>query len=139
MKAVRERRACPRFPIEQSVRYKQISADAVLEGVGMTLNMSRDGILFTTEQALSPDTHAIVEVSWPVLLEGRTPLKLVVRGCTVWCDEAKAAIRIQHHEFHTKATQGLSQFATSNHQPKKPIVQAVEAKQEWPEKRRRGR
>lgn len=139
MEVILERRARPRFPIKRDVRYKQFRGRTGLEGEGKTLNMSSKGILFTTEQRLFPGRPAALEVSWPVLLEGRIPLKLVVRGRTVWCDEAKAAIKIQHHQFHTQASMGRSQFAISNHPPKKPMVKDVEANQEWPERRRRGR
>ena len=137
--AIRERRTCPRFPIEQEVRYKQLSAQAVLAGVGKTLNMSSKGILFTTEQRLSTGAPVILEVSWPVLLDGRIALKLVVRGRTVWCDEAKGAIEFRSYQFRTQGTEGLNHFAASNHTPEKPIVKVLEANQEWSGRRRGGR
>jgi hypothetical protein len=41
-------------------------------------------------------------------LNNKTPLKLVARGRVVRLDGRKAAIEIQHYEFRTAGTLGLT-------------------------------
>ncbi|MBI4873649.1 MAG: PilZ domain-containing protein [Acidobacteria bacterium] len=103
-----ERRSSDRFPIEREVRYRILSKrDAVETGLGRTVNMSSSGVLFTTEQALSPGRRLEVAVSWPAQLDAKCPLKLVARGKVVRCPEGQAAIEIQQYEFRTAGANSL--------------------------------
>jgi hypothetical protein len=101
-----ERRVADRFPIEREVRYKVIDKRKEKEGgSGKTINMSSNGVLFTTERSLIPGRRVEVAISWPAQLNGSVPLKLVARGRIVRCVEGKAAIAIQQYEFRTQSTQ----------------------------------
>ena len=105
VKAEREkndRRASDRFPIEREVRYKVLNrknADEV--GFGKTINMSSNGVLFTTDQYLLPGRRLELAISWPAQLNSTVALKLVARGRVVRCEEGKAAIEIHQYEFRT--------------------------------------
>jgi hypothetical protein len=104
-----DRRGADRFPIEREVRYKVISRKSSSEGesgVGMTVNMSSNGVLFTTDRFLLPGRRLEVSISWPAQLNSKVALKLVARGRVVRSEEGRAAIEIHQYEFRTQATSG---------------------------------
>jgi len=104
-----DRRAADRFPIEREVRYKVLSRKSSAEGesgVGMTINMSSNGVLFTTDRYLLPGRRLEVSISWPAQLNSTVALKLVARGRVVRSEEGRAAIEIHQYEFRTQATPG---------------------------------
>lgn len=97
-----DRRGADRFPIEREVRYKVLSKKSADEaGVGRTINMSSNGILFSSEHVLLPGRRLELSVSWPAQLNNQTPLKLVARGRVTRFDGGIAAIEIQQYEFRT--------------------------------------
>jgi hypothetical protein len=66
------------------------------------VDMSRNGILFTTEGPLAPGRVLEISVNWPVSLDGGCPLKLVATGRVVRATGALAAIRIERYQFRTR-------------------------------------
>jgi len=99
-----DRRQADRFPIEREVRYKVLNrknADEI--GFGKTINMSSNGVLFTTEQYLLPGRRLELSISWPAQLNSTVALKLVARGRVVRFVEGQAAIEIKQYEFRTHA------------------------------------
>ena len=102
-----DRRGADRFPIEREVRFKVLSRKSEDEiGFGKTINMSSNGVLFTTPERLLPGRRLEVSISWPAQLNSRVALKLVARGRVVRCEDGKAAIEIHQYEFRTQAAQG---------------------------------
>jgi hypothetical protein len=102
-----ERRAADRFPIEREVRYKILNRKTGDEmGVGKTINMSSNGVLFSTEQYLVPGKRLELSISWPAQLDSRVALKLVARGRVVRAEEKRCAIEIHQYEFRTQAAPG---------------------------------
>lgn len=100
-----ERRGADRFPIEREVRYKVISKKNGDEsGVGSTINISSNGVLFTTEKLLIPGRRLEVSINWPAQLNNKCALKLVARGRVVRFEQGKAAMEIQQYEFRTSGT-----------------------------------
>jgi c-di-GMP-binding flagellar brake protein YcgR len=102
-----DRRLAVRFPIEQEVRYKVIKGNTIEVGSGRSLNISSNGILFTTERTLAPQEQVEVAVNWPAQLNHKLPLKLVTRGYVVRSDEHWAAIEIERYEFRTQGAHGM--------------------------------
>lgn len=99
-----DRRTSDRFAIEREVRYKILNKKTGEEaGIGKTVNMSSNGVLFTTDQLLLPGRRVEVSISWPAQLNNRCALRLVARGRVVRFEEGKAAIEIQQYEFKTQA------------------------------------
>lgn len=97
-----DRRCADRFPIEREVRYRVLSKrNAEEAGIGQTINMSSNGVLFTTEHVLLPGRRLELAISWPAQLNNETPLKLVARGRVIRFDRGQAAIEIQQYEFRT--------------------------------------
>jgi PilZ domain len=104
-----DRRGADRFPIEREVRYKILNRKSVDEvGFGKTINMSSNGVLFSTEQHLLPGKRLEISISWPAQLDSKVSLKLVARGRVVRSEEGRAAIEIHQYEFRTQATQGTT-------------------------------
>ena len=104
-----DRRGADRFPIEREVRYKVLNKKNADEaGSGRTVNLSSNGVLFTTEHMLLPGKRMELAISWPAQLNNKTPLKLVARGRVVRYDEGRAAMEIQQYEFRTSAAQSLT-------------------------------
>lgn len=97
-----DRRGADRFPIEREVRYKVLTKKTGMEsGVGQTVNLSSNGVLFTSDQVLLPGRRLELAISWPAQLNNQTPLKLVARGRVIRFDRGKAALEIQQYEFRT--------------------------------------
>jgi hypothetical protein len=104
-----DRRAADRFPIEREVRFKVLNrknADEV--GFGKTINMSSNGVLFTTDQYLLPGRRLELSISWPAQLNSTVALKLVARGRVVRCEDNKAAIEIHQYEFRTASQSSIT-------------------------------
>ena len=102
-----DRRGADRFPIEREVRFKVLNRKNAEEvGSGKTINMSSNGVLFTTDQYLIPGRRLEIAISWPAQLNSKVALKLVARGRVVRCDEGRAAIEIHQYEFRTQSTPG---------------------------------
>lgn len=102
-----ERRGADRFPIERDVRFKILNrknADEV--GSGKTINMSSNGVLFSTDLHLLPGKRLELSISWPAQLDSKISLKLVARGRVVRAEEGKAAIEIHQYEFRTQGAPG---------------------------------
>ena len=81
-----DRRSADRFPIEREVRYRVLSRKSSTDGesgVGITVNMSSNGVLFTTDRYLLPGRRLEVSISWPAQLNSKIALKLVARGRVV--------------------------------------------------------
>jgi hypothetical protein len=98
-----DRRAADRFPIEREVRYKVLSRkDNAAMGHGKTVNMSSNGVLFTTDEFLVPGKRLELSISWPAQLNSKVSLRLVARGRVVRCEQGMAAIEIQQYEFRTQ-------------------------------------
>jgi hypothetical protein len=103
-----DRRGADRFPIEREVRYRVLTRKTSVEGesgVGVTVNMSSNGVLFTTDRYLLPGRRLEVSISWPAQLNSKIALKLVARGRVVRSEEGRAAIEIHQYEFRTQANQ----------------------------------
>jgi hypothetical protein len=97
------------MPIMREVRYRVLGGKIRIKeaGSGKTLNMSSRGVLFTTESTLVEGEIVELAVSWPALLNGVLPLKLVAQGRVVRIEAQCAAIAIEKYEFKTCGSSGL--------------------------------
>jgi len=102
-RAPADRRSSSRFPIMQEIRYRLLDRVAgKLDGNGMTVDMSRNGVLFTTDDELTPGRVLEISVNWPVALDGVCPLKFVATGRVVRASGTLAAVRIERYQFKTR-------------------------------------
>lgn len=91
--------------MERQVRYQVLGKRGIEEtGEGKTVNLSSCGVLFTCGHDLQRGRRVRLCISWPVRLNDKCALKLMVRGRVVRSEESRAAIEIQQHEFRTQPT-----------------------------------
>ena len=107
-----DRRRKKRYPMNLQVEYKIVKNYLVVgNGTGTTIDMSSSGIAFQTDQPLKVGSYLEVSASWPVLLDGSCPLKLVVFGKVVRSDGQITAIAADRHEFRTRKAGTLQAHA----------------------------
>jgi len=98
-----DRRSSGRFPITEEIRYRVLDrVSGKQDGTGRTVDMSRNGVLFTTEENLPPGRLLELSVNWPVALDGTCPLKLVATGRVVRSIGSMAAMTIERYQFKTR-------------------------------------
>jgi hypothetical protein len=104
-----DRRANDRFPIEREVRYRVLSSkNSAGIGIGKTVNISSNGVLFTAQAPLSTGKRIELSISWPAQLDGKCNLKLVARGRVVRSEGNQVAIEIEKYEFRTQSARGFA-------------------------------
>ena len=97
-----EQRSHQRYPIELELEYRLLSKSGSEPlGSGKTRNISSRGVLFEAPGSLPEGGSIEVLLSWPFLLEGVCPLRLVMRGRIVRSDLRGVAIQSTYHEFRT--------------------------------------
>jgi hypothetical protein len=101
-KVLFEQRSHQRYPIELEVEYRLLAkGQSDLLGSGKTRNISSGGVLIDALGPPPPTGLIELMLSWPFLLEGVCPLKLVMRGRIVRSDVRGIAIQSNFHEFRT--------------------------------------
>jgi hypothetical protein len=74
----------------------------MLQGTGLTLNISSNGVLFESSDAsLSPGRRLEISISWPAQLDGKCLLRLVARAHVVRAEQGQVAVQIDQYEFRT--------------------------------------
>jgi hypothetical protein len=98
-----ERRSRERYPIRLRVRYRTRDPMRRVVGIGLTVNVSCGGILVETlyQRKVSVGSRLEVNVEWPVLLNGTTPLKLVVLGRVVRTEMFGFVVSLDRHDLRT--------------------------------------
>ena len=118
-----ERRASVRFPLTLDVRYS-VSRRSV-SGSGQLIDLSSSGLRFAAQGPLRPAGLRLdVAIDWPVLLDGRIQLQLIVTGLVVWSSGTESALRILRHDFRTRS---VRLNATSPQESNGPSVAGVRA------------
>ena len=104
----KQRRSADRFPMDREIRYRVLERKSSEPfHLGKTINMSSNGVLFTTDQFLNPGRYLEVSINWPAQLDSKVALKLVARGRVVRTNQNGAAVQIHQYEFRTQAPQGV--------------------------------
>jgi hypothetical protein len=99
-----DRRKKARFPVNRDLRYKVLEGDTIVSsGMGTTLDMASAGMAFLTEGQVAPGSFVELSISWPVLLEGSCPMRLIVFGRVVRSSGRKTACTVDKYEFRTQA------------------------------------
>ena len=119
-----ERRASVRFPLTLDVRYSVSHRRAPVEtGSGQLIDLSSSGLRFAAQGPLRPGLRLDVAIDWPVLLDGRIQLQLIVTGLVVWSSGTESALRILRHDFRTRS---VRLNATSPQESDGPSVAGLE-------------
>ena len=96
----RERRGHARFPLSLDVRYSALRAES---GSGRIIDISKTGVRIAAQGPQEPGSRLDIAINWPVLLEGRVPLQLLVVGKVVWSSQTEVALQIYRHAFRTRS------------------------------------
>ena len=99
-----ERRSNVQYPITLKVRYRsKLKRAHSVDGVGQTVNISSREFLVVTRDpdVVSVGSRFEATLEWPVLLNGTTPLALVVRGRVVRSETFRIAVSLERYEFRT--------------------------------------
>jgi len=91
-----------RYPVELPLRYKAVSPEMTVFGVGRTNLMSSLELMFTGDQPLEPGMKVEVSIAWPVLLDDRVRLQLVVEGAVVCIQDGLNVISILKYHYRTR-------------------------------------
>jgi DNA-binding response OmpR family regulator len=104
-----ERRARIRFPLPLEVRYSVSHRGAPVEtGSGQIIDLGSSGLRFVGKRPLEPGLKLDVAINWPVLLDRRVQLQLIVTGVVVWSSGTETALRIRRHGFYRCQALGSS-------------------------------
>jgi len=110
-----DRRKKARFPINRDLRYKVLEGDTIVSsGMGSTLDMASAGMAILTEAAIAAGSFIELSISWPVLLEGSCPMRLIVFGRVVRSNGRKTACTVDKYEFRTQARAPQQVFPIRN-------------------------
>lgn len=93
------RRQYQRFPIVAQAEYSFAGHRAP----ATTLDIGRGGVLLKTNTVLRVGEQIEVLIDWPVLLDQRCPLRLVIFGKVLRSNQAGTAVRITRYEFRIRA------------------------------------
>jgi len=105
-----DRRSAIRFPADQSVRYRVFNRFKVEVGTGKAINISANGLLFTTQRTLSCGEQTEVALSLPAQPGNSGPQELVLTGRVVRSALGRAAIAIERYEMRTRRSDSATFF-----------------------------
>src|SRR5438552_2416833 len=112
-----DRREGRRYSIQMDLRWRLIRRRKLLSsGSGSTVDLSSAGILFDAGRPLPAGLDVELSIAWPVLLNDKSPMQLVVSGRIVRSNGNHVAFRMVQHEFRTVATP---------HDPRRGLVAIV--------------
>jgi len=104
-KDANDRRERMRFPIQRELRYKLVEdSNVVATGVGFTLDIGSGGASFFAGGKLKPGAFVELSISWPVLLDDRCAMRLIVFGRVLRTSDGDSACTIDKYEFRTSRT-----------------------------------
>jgi len=100
----KDRRSKARFPIRREMRFKVLENGRITaSGAGHTQNICSEGVAFFSDGDLTVGSFVEVSISWPVLLDDRCPLRLIVFGRVLRSEEGWSVCSIDKYEFRTQA------------------------------------
>ena len=97
-----DRRSRHRFEFSYELQYRAVGQRAKESGHGQSINLSSNGLLFTSEHILDVGMTVEADLQWPIKLDNRVALKLAVVGTIVRVESGnpmKAAMRIDRYEL----------------------------------------
>ena len=99
-----DRRSKTRFPMRREMRFKVLEDGRIVSsGSGNTLDMSSGGVAFFSDGDLKVGAFVELSISWPVLLDDRCPMRIIVFGRVLRSNEGWSACSVDKYEFRTQA------------------------------------
>ena len=97
-----ERRSKKRYALELDVEYRVLGRFSSIAGSGKLIDISSSGVAFTNTVQLKLRTNVELAITWPILLNGTCPLRLIMIGHVVRSSRGFTAIQGTSHEFRTQ-------------------------------------
>jgi len=92
-----------RFPLELAITYRRVeSGSGANWTISESLNISSTGLLFRTAEGFQPGQTVEASIHWPLCLDNRVPLKLIIKGHIVRTERDNTAMRFENYEFKTR-------------------------------------
>lgn len=83
----------------------------VWHGTGRSVDLSRGGVRFLTEDYAPDGAEAELHIHWPFLLQGVIPLELVMQGTILRTDSRGTVMRARNYAFRTCGQHSFHQAA----------------------------
>jgi len=93
-----------RFPFVAILAYTYHTSRELRRGTGVTVNISRNGLLFRADQQLAVGRPIHLSLGWPVKLEEKVGLNLIMHGRVVRTQDNYVAVEFRRYEFRTRAS-----------------------------------
>jgi len=88
--------------------------EIVMVGTGETIDIGSNGVSFVSGQYLKKGSFVELSISWPVMLEENTRMRLVAFGRVVRSNGHSTACTVDKYEFRTQA-----RMPTAEKQPRR--------------------
>jgi hypothetical protein len=99
-----DRRGKIRFELARPLRYRVLKRSFLhTVATGRAVDVSSKGVLFEAENELRMGDPLELLIDWPVCLNDRVPLQLVMAGRVVRVDGNRCAAAVERYEFRTRA------------------------------------
>jgi hypothetical protein len=101
------------FPLVLPLKYRVISPEAkAISGTGSTVSLSSTDIIFEADQPLGSGVQCEISIAWPVLLESRIRLQLVLQSVITRSEYQFVMGGVSKYEFRTVGATPLSNTVT---------------------------
>ena len=109
----------PLYPITLDLHYQVLSGGRPVEtGSGRTTRFGSHRVVFIAEPAHEVAARLQVSVAWPVLLDDRVKLQLIIEGRVLGVDGDRVTLGVVKYHFRTR---GLSIAANSREPCARPM------------------
>lgn len=86
-----------RFPIQTPLRYRGRGETAWREGT--TVNISRTGVLFQTEEKMEPETVLEMQIVFPASITAAAAANIICWGPVTRTEASRVAAAMRHYRF----------------------------------------
>jgi hypothetical protein len=103
-----DRRLDRRYDLELRLEFVCTGRPVLRMGCGETIELSRSGVRFWTDDP--PDIGVDIElrIAWPFLLQNVCPLQLIVKGRVLSASERGTVVQTRSYEFQTCGEKSFS-------------------------------
>lgn len=94
----------PAYPLKLDLQYRTVSTGTRLpvSGAGRTITFGSREVVFAGDQSIPANIGVQLSVAWPVLLDNRIRLQLVIEGRVMRVENGAVAVRISKYHFRTR-------------------------------------
>ncbi|HLI82778.1 MAG TPA: hypothetical protein VKV17_02610 [Bryobacteraceae bacterium] len=96
------------FPLTMVLRYQTKSGPAFVSGTSVTKRIGSRQIVFTANEDIQEKTKLQLAISWPVLLENRVRLQVIMDAIVTKVEDGVAEATILQYDFRTRKDPAVS-------------------------------